>query len=99
MNAILTKAGEYAQFFNYGHEMALDLIPARLPAFGMREDGRYALNISVEWLSDDESDVLHFASGKLAGREIAFLLEMDDGRMKKALKGLEDKRAIVYRSY
>lgn len=92
-------AGEYKQLYTFGHEHSLDLVPSRIPIFDVGEDGRYRVGASKVQLTEDESDVLHYASSKLTGREIAFLLEMEDERIRKVFKDLEDKKAIVYRAY
>jgi radical SAM superfamily enzyme YgiQ (UPF0313 family) len=89
----------YAQFFRNAHDHALDLIPARLPFFTMGEDGTYFLQLHGTHLTQEESDVFHYCSGKLTGSEIATILDVSDEAVKKALKGLEGKNAIVYRTY
>ena len=96
---IFDKAHRYKQFFTFGHEHSLELIPARMIFFNMDENGRYFNNLTGEKLSDVESDVLNYACGKLSGTEIAYILELDDEEMRRALKGLEDKKMIIHRTY
>jgi anaerobic magnesium-protoporphyrin IX monomethyl ester cyclase len=96
--AMYDAAGRYSQFRYSAKDSWREAIPARLPFFTMGDEDRYEL-LTGEKLSADESDVLHYSSGKLTGGEIAVILDDDGTRICPALESLEDKKAIVYRSF
>ncbi len=96
---MMRKAVKHRQFFTSGYEHGIGLIPARLPFFNIDARGNYFNNLLKQGLTDAESDVLHYACGKLTGGEIGIILEMDDDSMKAALRGLEEKKMIIYRTY
>lgn len=96
--AMYEAAGTYSQFRYSAKDSWSESIPARLPFFKMGDEGRYEL-LTGEILSADESDVLHYSSGKLTCGEIAVVLDDDGTRIRPALASLEEKKAIVYRSF
>jgi len=91
-------AGRYAQFSYFAKDLWRDAVPSRLPFFTMGEEDRYELLTGAK-LGPDESDVIHYSSGKLTGGEIALILDDDGTRVGPALEALEEKKAIVYRSF
>lgn len=77
-----------------------DLVPARTPFVNVDENGNYMCPmISDEPLSHSESEVFHFCSGKLTGREIAKLLGKKQSELADVFASLENKGYIIYRTY
>jgi len=96
--SVMKAAGAYPQFYTEAGDLWNDLVPARLPFFKMGADDLYRILPDVE-LTDIESDVFHFSSGKLTGREISMILGEDHARVRAAIESLEKKEAIIHRTY
>lgn len=91
------KAEKFAEYRLEAGDGWRHLMPTRLPSFGMSEDGTYAFEGIL--MDAEESSIFHYSTGKLSGSDIASHLGFDDERMKAALGRLEQRKAIVYRTF
>ncbi|MFH0799962.1 MAG: radical SAM protein [Pseudomonadota bacterium] len=99
LEAIHLKAERFSQFTPRAGKNFRDLIPARVGMFNVDEGGRYCIPALEIFLSEDESDLFHYCSGKLSSSEIAVILGKKEEEIGKTLLSLENKRIIVYRTF
>ncbi len=98
INGIFEKIESSIQFISQAGDGWRDSIPVRLPFFSLDKDSRYitAERIKLEVV---ESEIFHYASGKLTGAEIAMILDRSEEELTQAFASLEQKKAIIYRLY